>query len=148
MALIDDLRAIVSAAPAELQEKDGTYSFEILVAERKAFLSKKKLAYSAKFRIDEDGKELKFTEMLKESGSGLSSGGGGFDGEMSAGFGFKTESYNTLSGARKGTIEEQSDLFGKKYEYKFDFGALRKRFEEKTKENGYQFSYQITSMGL
>jgi hypothetical protein len=148
MALIDELKTIVSEIPAELQEKDGIYSFETLVAERKAFLSKKKLTYSAKFRINGEGKEIKFTEMLKESGSGLSSGGTGFDGEMSAGFGFKTESYNTLSGAREGTIEEQSSLFGKKYEYKFDFGAMRKKFEEKAKENGYQFAYQITSIGL
>ncbi|MFH0969097.1 MAG: hypothetical protein V1804_01180 [Patescibacteria group bacterium] len=148
MVLFDELKKIVSEIPAELNEKKGIYSFEVLVAERKAFLSRKKLTYSAKFRINEEGKEVKFTEMLKESGSGLSSGGGGFNGEMSAGFGFKTESYNTLSGAREGNIEEQSNLFGKKYEYKFDFGAIRKKFEEKAKENGYQFSYQITSIGL
>jgi len=148
MAIADDLKKIVSEAPAEIKEKNGVFSFEVLVAERKAFLSKKKLTYSAKFRINEEGKEVKFTEMLKESGSGLSSGGGGFDGEMSTGFGFKTESFNTLSGAREGNIEEQSNLFGKKYEYKFDFGAMRKKFEEKAKENGYKFSYQITSIGL
>jgi hypothetical protein len=67
---------------------------------------------------------------------------------MSTGFGFKTESFNTFSGAREGNIEEQSNLFGKKYEYKFDFGAMRKKFEEKAKESGYKFSYQITSIGL
>jgi hypothetical protein len=148
MAIVDDFKAIISAIPAQLQEKDGIYSFETLVAERKAFLSKKKLTYSAKFRIDEDGKKVKFTEMLKESGSGLTSGGGGFDGGMSTGFGFKTESFNTLSGAREGNIEEQSNLFGKKYEYAFDFGAMRKKFEEKSIEKGYQFAYQITSIGL
>jgi hypothetical protein len=148
MALIDDLKAIVSAIPAEMEEKNGKYSFETVVAERKSFLSKKKLTYSAKFRIDEEKKEVKFTEMLKESGFGLSSGGDSLDSNMSPGFGFKTESYNTFSGAREGTIEEQSNLFGKKYDYKFDFGAMRKKFNEKSKENGYQFSYQVTSIGL
>lgn len=145
MAIIDDFKKLVSEAPAEIKEKNEIYSFEFLVAERKAFLSRKKLMYSAKFRIDETKKEVKFTEMLKESGFGLSSGMGD---DMSPGFGFKTESYNTLSGAREGNIEEQSNLFGKKYDYKFDFGAMRKKFEEKAKENGYQFSYQITSIGL
>lgn len=148
MTLIEDLKKIIADIPAEIQEKNGLYSFEFLVAERKVFFSKKKLTYSAKFRINEESKEVKFTEMLKESGFGLSSGGESFDGEMSAGFGFKTESYNTLSGTREGTIEEQSDLFGKKYEYKFNFGSIRKKFEEKAQENNYNFSYQITSIGL
>lgn len=148
MNAIDEIKAVVSAIPAELVEKKGIYEFEVLVAERKAFLSKKKLTYSAKFRVDDENKMVKFTEMLMESGSGLSFGGGGFDDDMSPGFGFKTTSYNTMSGAREGTIEEQSNLFGKKYEYKFDFGAIRKSIEEKAKEAGYEFKYQITSIGL
>ncbi|MHB8159666.1 MAG: hypothetical protein ACYDGS_04125 [Thermoleophilia bacterium] len=54
---------------------------------------------------------IRFSEMLKESGSGVS-GGGGFDGDMSPGFGFKKETYKTGAGPREGTIEEQSTLFG------------------------------------
>lgn len=147
MEIIDELKKIISEIPTNFNEKNGIYSFEVLVAERKAFLSRKKLVYSAKFRVNEEGKEVKFTEMLKESGFGLTSGGG-FDDSMSPGFGFKKESYNTLSGAREGNIEEQSNLFGKKYEYNFDFGEIRKKIEEKVKENGYKFSYQVTSIGL
>ncbi|MCC7572482.1 MAG: hypothetical protein KO464_03730 [Candidatus Methanofastidiosum sp.] len=116
------------------------------LAERKAFLAKQKLIYSAKFRVDEQNKEVRFTEMLKESGAGMSSGG--IDSGMSPGFGFKKESYNTMSGAREGTIEEQSNLFGKKYEYKFDYGAIRKKFESKATEHGYKFTYKVTSVGL
>jgi hypothetical protein len=145
MALIDDIKTIVLAIPMELQEKNGIYSFEATIAERKTFLSRKKLTYKGKFRIDEEKKTVKFTEMLKESGFGLSSG---TDDGISPGFGFKTESYNTFSGAREGTIEEQSNLFGKKYDYTFDYGKIRKQIEEKAKEAGYQFSYQITSIGL
>ncbi len=147
MAIIDDLKKIILESSSQVSEKKGVFSFETVVAERKAFLSKKKLVYSAKFRINEEDKELKFTEMLKETGFGLSSGGG-FDDDMSPGFGFKTESYNTFSGAREGTIQEQSDLFGKKYNYEFDFGSIRKKFEAVAKENGYKFSYQITSIGF
>ena len=143
MSITDELRNIVSKIPAQLNEKKGIYAFEVPIAERKAFLSKQKLVYSAKFRVDEANKEVRFTEMLKESGAGVSSSS-----EMSPGFGFKKESYNTLSGPREGTIEEQSNLFGKKYEYKFDFGAIRKEFESKAKEKGYKFTYKVTSVGL
>jgi len=146
MNLLEEIKKIVAEIPAEMTEKKGVWTFHVLVAERKVFLSKKKLTYKAQFRLDDEKKELKFTEMLKESGFGMTAGTG--DLEMSPGFGFKTEKYNTLSGAREGTIEEQSDLFGKKYEYKFDFGKIRKSIEEKAKEAGYQFSYQITSIGL
>lgn len=141
MPVIDEFIKIVSEMPAEISEKKGYYSFEVLVAERKGFLSKKRLVYSAKFRVDEEHKEVRFTEMLKESGSGLSSGW--LDGSMSAGFGFRKETYNTFSGARNGTMEERSNLFGNTYEYTFDFGSIRHKFEAKAKENGYRFTYTI-----
>ena len=146
MSINDELKNIVSGIPAKISEKKGIYEFEVTIAERKAFLSKQKLVYSAKYRVDEQNKEVRFTETLKESGAGMSSGS--IDSGMSPGFGFKKESYNTMSGAREGNIEEMSKLFGKKYEYKFDFGAVRKKFESKAKENGYRFTYKITSSGL
>ena len=146
MSVIDDLTKIVADLPAQLSEKEGIYSFEIRVAERKAFLSKKTLTYSAKFCINDEEKTIKFTGMLKESGSGFNAGG--MDGEMSAGFGFKTETYNTMSGAREGSIQEQSDLFGKKYTYDFDFARIRTMVETAATQNDYIFAYQITSIGL
>ena len=103
MSLIDEVTVYAEELGAELSDKKGVYKVEVLIAERKAFLSKKKLRYIAKFRINDDAKELKFTEMLAESGSGLSSGGGDFDGGMSTGFGFKTETYKTGGGGREGS---------------------------------------------
>ncbi len=144
MSLIDDAKKIAESVKSEWKEKKGIYSMEIVVAERKAFLSKKKLTYIAKFRADEDKKELRFTEMLKESGFGLSSG----DSDMSPGFGFKTESYNTMSGAREGSIKEQSELFGKQYKYEFDYGKIRAQFEDLAKKHRLKFHYQVTAIGL
>lgn len=134
---------------ADLSDKKGVWEFSKVIAERKAFLSKKKLTYSAKFRIDDEAKTVKFTEMLVEKGSGLSSGGG-FDSDMSMspGFGFKKEVYKSGSGGREGSIEEQSNLFGKDYSYNFDYKEVRKKIEILAKQNGYQFSYQITPIGL
>jgi hypothetical protein len=148
MSLRDEIATYADELGGELSEKKDIFKIEILIAERKAFLSKKKLRYIAKFRIKDDTKELKFTEMLAESGSGLSSVGSDFDGGMSTGFGFKAETYKTGSGGREGSIEEQSKLFGKDYSYKFDYKAIRSKFESLAKSEGYSFKYQITPIGL
>ena len=137
---VDEIKKFVERIPATLKEKRGVHSVEFTVAERRVFLSKKKLTYSARFRVDEDKKELRFTEMLKESGSGMSSG--------DSGFGFKKESYKTGTGPREGSIEEQSKLFGAQYSYTFDFSELRTFIESETVKAGYAFKYQITPLGL
>jgi hypothetical protein len=41
MALIDDIRGMAGSIGAELKEKKGAYTLTLVVAERKAFLSKK-----------------------------------------------------------------------------------------------------------
>jgi hypothetical protein len=146
MAILEEFKKIAENIPAEIKEEKKKYVLEYVVAERKSFLSKKKLIYKAQFKIDEEKKEVRFTEMLKESGFGFSSGG--MD-DMSPGVGFKSGTYKIgMSGEREGTIEEQSDLFGKKYNYKFDLGKIRNDFKRKTEEAGYGFVYKITSWGL
>lgn len=138
--LLDDIKGILAGNAGDLDEKKGAYKFKTVVAERKAFLSKQKLEYFASFRIDDSAKTIVFSEMLKEAGSGLSSGSGD---DMSPGFGFKTETYKTGAGGREGSIKEQSDLFGKKYDYAFDFNAIRPRIESAAEASGYAFTYQI-----
>lgn len=119
-------------------EKKGLWEFSAVIAERKAFLSKKKLTYSLRMRVDDAAKVVKFSEMLAESGSGVSSGG-----DFEGGFGFKTETYNTFGGAPKGTIEEQSTLFGKDYSYTFNYAEIRGKVQGITEQVGYQFDYQV-----
>jgi hypothetical protein len=142
MDLLEEIRGLAASLSLNISEENGVYKISAIVAERKAFLSRQKLEYQAKFRFDDANKVLKFTEMLKETKSGLSSG------EMSVGAGFKVESYNLRGKTREGTIEEQSNLFGKKYEYRFDFKNIRSKIEELTGKAGYNFKYQITSSGL
>jgi hypothetical protein len=140
--IIDEIKKALEFHDGKWNEKKGVWDFSTTIAERKAFLSKKKLTYAAKIRIDDSAKVVKFSEMLIEAGSGFSSGGD-FDSGMSTGFGFKTESYNTLSGARKGTIEEQSNLFGKEYSYHFDYKEMRLKVQDVVEKAGYKFEYQI-----
>ena len=145
--LLDDIKTIIAAVPgAQLKEKNASYSFESVVAERKTFLSTKKLTYKASFRIDDTARILSFSEMLKESGSGISSSGA--DGDISPGFGFKAETYSVGMGPRKGNITEQSTLFSKQYNYSFDFSKIRQAMEAAAAKSGYTFSYHLTQSGL
>jgi hypothetical protein len=145
--LRDDLQSFMNSIGAEMKEKKGAYEFSLIIAERKGFLTKKKLIYSAKFRIDDEARELKFFEMLKESGSGFSAGGG-LDDAGSSGFGFKKEVYRSGGRGREGTIEEQSRLFGKDYSYRFEYQTIRQKMESLAQSSGYSFRYQITPIGL
>jgi hypothetical protein len=145
--LINDIKKVFGEYPGEFQDKGGgEYVFEYLVAERKvAWIAKSKLTYKAKIKINEGEKKVLFSEMLKESGFGVSGGSGlgGDDLGMSPGFSFKKETYNTLSGAREGTIEQQSELFGKKYNYQFDYAKIRQTVESAAKKAGYEFEYKV-----
>lgn len=140
--LISAVKESLANYKGEWKEKKGLWEFSTTIAERKAFLSTKKLTYALKLRIDDAVRSVKFSEMLIESGSGFSSGGD-FDSGSSTGFGIKTESYNTFGGARKGTIEEQSKLFGKDYSYRFNFSEIRSNVQDAAVKAGYQFEYQI-----
>lgn len=136
--MIDDIKKSLGNREGKWNEKKGVWDFSTTIAERKAFLAKKKLTYSLKLRIDDAEKVVKFSEMLMEAGSGLSTGG-----DMDGGFGFKTETYNTFGGARQGSITEQSKLFGKDYTYQFDFHEIRNRIQSIVEQTGYKFEYQI-----
>jgi len=125
--------------PAKFAEaKNDLLRLEYTVAERKSFLSKQRLTYRCKIKIDDDKKMIKFFEILSEVGSGISSGG--YDGDdMSPGFGFRAEKAKYTSGAREGSIEEQSVLFGKKYNYDFDYKKIRQEIKNIADNFGYGF---------
>ena len=139
--LIETIQTIAAAQGLTLTEKKGVHAMERVVAERKTFLCRKKLLYRARFRIVEEKKEVHFTELLKESGFGLSSGS--VDTGMSPGFGFKKETYKTGLGPREGNMEEQSTLFGKQYTYTFDCSAVRKAVESAVQAAGYTFQWKF-----
>lgn len=145
MSLTDTIVAGGSAYPEPFKRgKGGTLELEAVVAERKAFLSKRKLTYRCKLRIDDEARRVTFYEILMEKGSGVSSG----DGDAAAGFGFKKETYKVGGATREGTIEEQSRLFGKDYDYRFEFGAVRKDAERAAAEAGYAFEVVLREKSL
>src|SRR5680860_843497 len=130
--------------PAKFKEaKNDVLWMTYTVAERKSFLNKQRLFYRCRVKIDENRKVLIFFEILTEVGSGISTGGGYGDSEMSSGFGFKAETTRYKSGGREGTIEEQSVLFGKKYEYSFEYKKIREEIKAVAEKFGYGFEVRL-----
>jgi len=142
MAVLDETRELVEKRGGELKGRDGNYTIEIRVAERKIPVSGRKLAYKAKLSIDEKAGELRFTEMLAETGMGMESG-------AATGRGFKTETFKTtLRGPRSGTVSERSEFLGKSYAYGFEWGEVRRLVEEKAAKAGLKFVYTTMGFGL
>ena len=138
MVLIEEIKKIAEEKGAAFQEKKDSCHFEIVLAERKAFLTSKKLVYKASCKIDSSKNELRYSELLFEKGWGLSGG----DIDSTPGFGFKTETYKLTPGKPpERMIEEQSNLFGKKYQYKFDLSEIRSRIREAAMRNGLGFRH-------
>ncbi|MFH0848013.1 MAG: ribonucleoside-triphosphate reductase [archaeon] len=139
MELKDRLVEASKAFPAKFEEqRDGTLTIESKIAERKILLSRKTLTYRARLRVDDGQRTVRFFEILKESGIGISGGAG--PGDMSPGFGFKKETYKTTGRGREGNIEELSKLFGKDYKYSWDYSTVRKAIEREAQDAGYSLS--------
>jgi hypothetical protein len=140
MPLHEDLIAAGSAFPAPLQpQKDGSLAMEALIAERKAFLSKRKLTYKCRLRVDDGARCVTFWEMLVEKGSGVSGGD-----DMAPGFGFKKETYGTKGKERSGSIEEASSLFGKDFDYTWDYTAVRNAVRGAAEAAGYSLNVVLS----
>ncbi|MBE0527714.1 MAG: ribonucleoside-triphosphate reductase [Thermoleophilia bacterium] len=134
MSLTDDLAAASAALPVRLDpQKDGSLKGEAVVAERKAFLSKKKLTYKCKARVDDASRTVRFWEMLMEKGSGVSSGPDDFG----PGVGFKAGTYKTGGKERSGSIEEASSYLAKDYSCRSDCAAVRTELQQVAASAGY-----------
>jgi hypothetical protein len=146
MTIAEEILAYFSQeVGAKVNPKGQGGEAKLLIAERKSFLSKKKVEYSAKFRVDEDDRSVHFTETLKESGSGLS---GGDMVDVGGGFTFAKETYRTGPGGRDGSLEAQGNLLGKKYAFTFDYGRIRAAVRAIAERHAYRFEYQVFPRGL
>jgi hypothetical protein len=87
----------------------------------------KKIEYHALALLNEAEKTLYFWEMTKESGAGISFGGG-----------FETSFQSGTTVYRK-VKSVGFDAGGKAYEYTLDIGAITKTFKETAKTQGWKF---------
>ncbi len=126
MIMLESIARISQGVGGTLEEKGGVHTMRAVVAEQKGFLSKKRLEYIAKFRIDEPGQQITCSEMLKETRSGLVSGG-----------------LDEPSGFAGNTIEQQAAALAKKYTFAFDPGGIRNQIEAAAAAAGYRCAYQL-----
>ena len=144
MSLQDELITASSVFPAPLQlQKDGSLAMEALIAERKAFLSKRKLTYKCKLRVNEGPRSVTFWEMLVERGSGVSAGD-----DMAPGFGFKRETYGTKGKELSGGMEEASRLFGKDFNYTWDYAFVRNAVRGAAEAAGYSLNVVLNAKSV
>ena len=136
--VVETVQRLLQGLPGVFEPKGDVYCLDAVIAERKAFLSKQKLSYTGKFRVDEASKEVRFTEQLAERKSGLGAGG-----DMSPGFSFKKTKTRSSMDGLEGVIDETSTLFGEKYEYSFDYKRVRAAVKEAAEGAGYSFKYQV-----
>ncbi|MAF85535.1 MAG: hypothetical protein CL875_03515 [Dehalococcoidales bacterium] len=144
--LIEDIKRIASEIPAELREDKGLFTLECNVGEKKVLITRQRYVYSAKFRIDEKKKEVRFTETLKESAFGISMGA---DAVESLGFGLKKKGTDqTEARPKEGTVKEPSEPSDKEEIDTIEFSRIRSMIEATTVKTGYTFKYKLTSFGL
>jgi hypothetical protein len=146
MSTAEDIRAYFSSLPnAKTGGKGANGEMKLVIAEQKSFLSKKSVEYSAKFKVDEGERVVRFFDMLKESGTGMSAGDAG---DFGGGWGVSKETYKAGFGGRAGTIEEQASLLGKKFSFTFDYGQIRSQVRSMAERHGYRLDVQLTHKGL
>ncbi len=127
--------------PQKFREGWGNIlTLDFVVAQRKTFLRTDKLTYHCRLKIDDNNKKVTLFEILKESGAGL--GAGDYD-EFGSGFGFRAEKTSIKGRERKSTIEKQSGFFGKKYDYRFEFGKIREDIKVVVEKYGYSLEIAL-----
>jgi hypothetical protein len=97
------------------------------------------LTYRATVTLDEARREVAFSELLAERGTGISSGGD--DGE-SSGFGFETTSHNTQRNTIADTIEDQARQYSRHYALDFPYARVREIVGQIATAAGYGFRYR------
>lgn len=142
--LLEEIKKYLSTFGGELTEKSGLFVFNFTLGERKTVLNQDKVSYTAKFRILENKKLLKFTEIIKKSSSGF----GASTDDFAPGAGFKKENYQASADGREGTLSEKSDFFGKKLDVELDYKKIRGQVKALAEKDGYKFKYIIFPWGV
>lgn len=147
MDLRQEYIRIARTASAEfVTQGDGTMTLEAVVAERKSILSRRKLTYACRIRMDDRMKAVRFFERLTEVGFGLSAGGTGDS--MSSGLSIKREVSAVSSRERRGTIQEWSRLWGSEYAYTFEPGRFRDMLRRAATDAGYAFEVTLVEKSV
>jgi len=103
--IMKTIRSVITGLPGDFNSDDGLHSLTSVIAERKGFFSRRKLTFTARFRVNEETREVIYNETLVEKKSGLGAG----TGEGISGFGFRKWKTASGPGGLEGVLEEQSE---------------------------------------
>ena len=107
-----------------------------VLAERSSVLARQKLEYRATIVVDDAKWQVRYSDSLKETGGGFTSGDPG----EGAGFGFSGGTYTSTG--REGLaddIAEQVTHFAKDYTFDFSYEQWREQVRAIAAEAGYEF---------
>ena len=141
-----DLRQTITemgkTVPGQFEpQKDGSARMEAVIAERKAFLSKKKLDLHLPLQGRRAGQR---SALLRDAqGIGLRRHKRRGQRRDEHGLRLQEGDLQHLRERANGSIEEQSKLFGKDYSYKFDFGTFRGAVRKAAEGAGYRFEVKL-----
>ncbi len=135
--IIDAVRREVPNLGETFVRKKDIWELKALLAERKAFLSRKKLFFRAAFQVDEATRSVRYSERLEESGSGFGAG------DDIVGAGVRTWKISSGKEAQTGEMTEELRLFGEKYAFTFRCEAVREVVKRVAEEEGFAFHYRI-----
>lgn len=142
--LLEDIKKYLDPFGGSLvEERGGLWVFNYQVADRDTAVNKTSISFTAKFRILDDQKVFRYTEIIKEVSSGL-----GVGGDLKMGISTKSEKYKVGTEGREGAVSESSTLAGKSLDYKLDYGAIRQNIKSLAEKNGYKFKYKILPFGI
>ena len=138
--VMSELHRFADAWHLTWSQKRDSVRLERVIAERKVMLGTAKLTYRATVTIDETRRQVTFSELLVERGTGVSSGGD--DGEGSGfGFGIQTTSYNTRRDTIADNIEDQARQYSRQYVLDFPYARVREVVGQIAAAGGYGFRY-------
>jgi hypothetical protein len=137
--IMKTIRSVITGLPGDFNSDDGLHSLTSVIAERKGFFSRRKLTFTARFRVNEETREVIYNETLVEKKSGLGAG----TGEGISGFGFRKWKTASGPGGLEGVLEEQSEMFRRKYGFTFRFQQIRDAVRKLVEDEGYTFKHQI-----
>lgn len=136
--VLSELHRFADAWHLTWSQKRDTVHLERVIAERKVMLGTAKLTYRATVTLDEARREVAFSELLAERGTGVSSGGD--DGEGSGfGFGLQATSYNTRRDTIADNIEDQARQYSRQYVLDFPYARVREVVGQIAAAAGYRF---------
>jgi len=138
--VLTELHRFADAWHLTWSQKRDSVRLERIIAERRVMLGTAKLTYRATVTIDETRRQVSFSELLVERGTGVSSSGD--DGEGSGfGFGLQTTSYNTRRDTIADNIEEQARQYSRQYVLDFPYARVREVVGQIAGAAGYGFRY-------